>query len=117
MGVSRAILVVLAVLSTPARVSIAVQPTVVLQNGTIRITCTVPRHPDNRWLTIAVPGYTSSTRQLDGADEKITHTMYVQHIPCDIEGAICEVTDALGRTYPVARPVVVAGCAQSSSDR
>lgn len=92
-------------------VTVSVTPSAVPVNGTIRVTCTVPRHPDNRWLTIAVPGSgVYSTRQLDGEAEKITHVMYVQHIECGTEEVICEVTDNLGKQYRSVRSIAVAGC-------
>lgn len=113
MGLRHATLSILLVLSAPSRVAIAVLPTVLQVGGTIRITCTVPPHPDNRWLTIAAPPYVSSGRQLDGSAEKTTHLFYVDHVPCEVEDVVCEVQDALGRTYRAARPIMVAGCGNS----
>lgn len=92
------------------RVSISVTPKVVLANGTIRITCTVPRHPDNRWLSIIVPDVTSSNRQLDGEAEKITHVMTVPHIPCGVLVVACDVEDNLERHFTAVTQVTVAGC-------
>lgn len=112
MGVSHACVTTILLLlsAAPARVSIAVLPTAAMVNGTVRITCTVPRHPDNRWLTIGIPGYRTSGGDLDGASAPVTHTMYVEHVPCEAEEVVCEVTDALGKVYRAARPLVVAGC-------
>lgn len=110
MGLRHVVATLLLILLAPPRVSITVVPAALLVNGTVRITCTVPRHPDNRWLTIAVPGYVSSTRQLDGDAEKVTHVMYVDHVPCEATEVVCEVVDTLGRVYRTARPITVAGC-------
>lgn len=115
MGVSYAtlMLVLAASLLSPARVSISVVPTAGMANGTVRVTCSVPRHPDNRWLTIAAPPYTSSTRQLDGETAPITHTLYVDHLPCEVEEMQCIVEDALGRTFRAVQPIIVAGCSSN----
>lgn len=110
------LLIFLAFLSSPPRVSITVTPAAVLVNETLRLVCTVPRHPDNRWLTMGIPGYRTSGGDLDGEAAPITHTMFVTHVPCEVDEVVCEVTDALGRTYRAARPITVAGCGQSSSD-
>lgn len=110
MGLHHAVLTVVLVLSAPTRISIAVLPTVLQVGGTVRITCTVPHHPDNRWLTIGIPSYRTSGGDLDGEAAPVTHTMYVDHMPCDVDEAVCEVTDALGKTYRAARPLIVAGC-------
>lgn len=94
-----------------ARVTIAVTPRVMQVGATIRITCTVPRHADNRWLTIAVPGSGySSTRQLDGEAEKITHVAYVQHMECGEQVAVCDVADNLDRHFVASTQLTVAGC-------
>lgn len=110
MGLRHAVLAAVLAFSAPTRVSIAVLPTVLQVGGTVRITCTVPHHPDNRWLTIGIPGYRTSGGDLDGASAPVTHTMYVEHVPCEAEEVVCEVTDALGKVYRAARPLVVAGC-------
>ena len=82
----------------------------VLVNGAIRITCTVPRHPDNRWLSIGVPGMSSSTRQLDGESAAITHTMTVTHLECGVTEVVCDVEDNLERHYQAQTSITVAGC-------
>lgn len=94
----------------PARVSIAVLPSVLMPGDAIRVTCTVPKHPDNRRLLIALPGYSSSDRPIDGSDAAITHRMIFQHVPCDVELAACVVVDNLGKEYPATTQIRVAGC-------
>ena len=102
-------------LFTPPRVSIAVTPTVLSVGAILRVTCTVPRHPDNRWIEIGVyyeggVVYQSSLRQLDGETALVTHVMTVTHMPCDATVAQCYVVPAVGPTYRAVRAVVVAGC-------
>lgn len=93
-----------------SRVTMSITPRVMQPGSAMRITCSVPRHPENRWLTIAVPEYVSSTRQLDGEDEKITHTFYVDHMPCGVNVAVCDVVDNLGKHYTATTQFTVAGC-------
>lgn len=95
---------------SPVRVSIAVSPSVLFVGQTIRVTCTVPRDPSNRTLTIAIPGVTSSTRQLDGVNALITHTLTVPHVPCDTSAAVCVVENVRGQTFLAMRSFFVAGC-------
>ncbi len=95
--------------------SIAVTPALVPAGGTVRVTCTVPRHPDNRWLEIGVyygggVVYQSSLRQLDGEAAPITHMMTVDHMPCETVVALCYLIPAVGRQYRAVRAVEVAGC-------
>ncbi len=111
----RLLLALLLLLSAPSRVSIAVLPTIVPAGGTVRVTCTVPRHPDNRWLEIGVyyeggVVYQSSLRQLDGDTAPITHTMLVDHMPCEAVVASCYLIPAVGPQARAVRAVEVVGC-------
>ncbi len=111
----RLLLALLLLLSTPTRVSIAVVPAAIPAGGTLRVTCTVPRHPDNRWLEIGVyyeggVVYQSSLRQLDGESAPVTHTMYVTHMPCEAVVASCYLIPAVGPQARVVRAVEVVGC-------
>lgn len=94
-----------------ARVSVSVTPRMV--TTTVRITCSVPRHPDNRKLTIGIPDYQSSERQLDGEDALITHTLTLKRPPCDVPSvAFCDLEDNLGKHGIVSTPFVNANCSQ-----
>ena len=111
----RLLLALVLLLSTPPRVSIAVVPTVFPVGGTLRLTCTVPRHPDNRWLVLGVyyegsVVYQASERQLDGELAPVTHVMYVDHIPCDATVAQCYLLPSVGPQFRATQSVVVAGC-------
>lgn len=115
MGVCHAFLIFSLLLAAPDRVSISVTPQAVPVNGTIRLTCTVPRHPDNRVLVMGVyydgsVVYRASERQLDGESAPITHTMYVDHLPCDAVVAQCYLLPAIGRQYRAVQALTIAGC-------
>ena len=68
----------------------------------VTIVCTVPRHPDNRWLTIGIPGQTSSLKQLNGVDSLMTFRLAVPHsVECDgpTLDAVCLLQDQFRTTY------------------
>lgn len=112
----RPLTLLLLLLLEPSRVHTTITPTAVPVGGSIRITCSVPRHPDNRWLHVGAfyddgAPYRDATDQLDGESARVTHTMLVEHVPCDVGMVMCAVEDNLGRVYRDVRPLVVAGCA------
>lgn len=96
----------------PPRVSVDVSPRVVLANGAVRVTCTVPKNADNRMLEMAIPGYSRSEYQLDGESAPITHARLIQHIPCDVDEVDCRVFTAGGQTFAAVTSLTVAGCDQ-----
>jgi hypothetical protein len=100
-------------LTASGRVYIATMPSVMQAGDNVRLTCTVPKHPDNRWLTIGISGYRTSTFQLDGEDAAITHTFIVQHVSCDTPIAVCQVKDNLGKTYEATRELGMIGCGEN----
>lgn len=116
MGVRYAVLMLMLLTGGRSdRVSIAVVPTVSLVNGTARLTCTVPRNPDNRWLVLGAyyddgVVYQSSMKQLDGKDAPVTHVLYIQHIPCDLAAMSCLLYDTLGKQYAAVQTFTVSGC-------
>ncbi len=93
-----------------APVSISVTPRVMLAGQTIRLTCTVPRSPDNRWLNYGVAGYSYSMRQLDGEHAPVTFAAFVDHLPCGAADAFCDLTQAGERHTTVTAGITVAGC-------
>jgi hypothetical protein len=97
-------------LTAPARVYISVTPSVLQAGDSVRLTCTVPKNADNRWLKIGIEGYRTSIFQLDGDSAPITHTFIVQKVGCDTPLAICVVKDNLDREYPAVRELGIAGC-------
>lgn len=105
-----ALLILLLTLTAPGRVYIATMPLVMQVGDSVRITCTVPKHPDNRWLKIGMDNYRTSTVQLDGDTAAITHVFLVSHVPCDTPIAVCVVEDNLGKTFTASRELVIAGC-------
>lgn len=112
---SLSVLPLLLLALTPARVSIAVTPVVVMAGASVRVTCTVPQHPDNRWLVIGVyyeggVVYQASERQLDGEAAPVTHVMTVTRVPCEAAVAQCYVIPAVGPQFRVNREITVGAC-------
>ena len=93
-------------------VTARVSPGIVMagRDATVRLTCRVVRHPDNRKLEYGLEGYSSSERQLDGEASRVTWETFITHIPCGVERAFCIITRADRRTFSAFAPLVVAGC-------
>jgi hypothetical protein len=111
--VRTAILSLFLTLAAPGRVYIATMPLVLQAGDNVRITCTVPKNPDNRWLKMGIDGYRTSTFQLDGDSAPITHSFIVQKVPCETPVAICVVEDNLGKTWTATRELGIAGCGEN----
>ena len=92
-------------------VSVSVMPRVVMAGNTIRLTCKVPQHPDNRLLDYGVANYREhSQRQLDGEHSRMTWEAYVDHVPCVADAVYCAVLRADGQWHTDSVPLEVAGC-------
>lgn len=99
-----------AAVADPPRVTVRANPRVVMAGNAVGVTCRVPRHPDNRGLTVGIDGYRSSYVQLDGEAARVTHLVTYEHVPCEAGDAYCVLADAGGRTWRAAEPVLVSGC-------
>ena len=71
----------------------------------LTILCTVPPHADNRWLTIAIPPFTTHAIELHGEDERIQFRLTVpKNVECSQDGepfldAVCIVEDKYRTAY------------------
>lgn len=76
-------------------VSIKVDHTVMFAGGDLVVTCSVPRHEDNRKVeALLLPDYTSSEHQLDGSDRDfVTHRFLFKRVPAEVTSAACQLTD------------------------
>lgn len=92
------------------RASVKVSTTVPFAGSDITVTCTVPRHPDNRKVAAVLVGYTSSERQLDGEESPITHRFEFKKLPCDTVEARCVLLDKFGGTAIQHQPLEIQGC-------
>jgi hypothetical protein len=95
--------------AVPQRVSIRVSPLVLMAGGALRVTCVVPRDARNRQLSVALSDYTSSSRQLDGDQARITHEFIFSHVPCVVEDAACQVVGTDGSLI-AKQHIEVVGC-------
>ncbi len=105
----RRLLVLFLLVTAPSdeKLTIRVTPTTLFGGGAIRLTCRVPRDPDNRRLEYGVEGYTSSERQLDGEASRVTWDALIDHVPCGVERVFCEVTRADRKRVRATAPLVV----------
>lgn len=103
------ILVVLGVLIAGAspNFSLTASPNVVTVGGSVNLSCRVPKHPDNRSISLGLENYTTSTRQLDGEQSPSIFTLKVDHIPCDAGPAFCTVAGVGGRIKSVGANLLV----------
>lgn len=90
-------------------VSIKVLPRVVMAGGAMRITCKVPRRAENRKLAAGIANYTSTERQLDGEESRITWEFLFDHMPCGVGPAFCAVSGT-DRDQLATQPIEIAGC-------
>lgn len=94
----RTLLLALLFLSSALKpITIKVNRTVLYPGDTLVVTCSVPRHEDNRKVEGVLADYTSSEHQLDGEASAITHRFEFKKIPPDVEIAGCRLTDKYGR--------------------
>lgn len=89
---------------------LTVSPRVLMAGNTVRMTCRVPRHPDNRLVQWGFSDYLNSTRDLEGERSPITWEAYFNHVPCDPGIAYCAVVRANGKVLQTTERVEVAGC-------
>ena len=92
------------------RVTIRTSSNVIMAGGAIRVTCRVPRHPENRKLTIGLHNYRESQLDLEGEYAPVTHEILYDHIPCETDVAYCIVEDGVGRGAIARQNINVAGC-------
>ncbi len=100
--------------ATDPRVSIKVNPQVMMAGGSAWITCRVPRHAENRGVTIGIVDYRSSFDQIDGEAGAITHQILFNKIPCGVGDAYCDLVDNRAQHSVVRVPLQVAGCDEGS---
>lgn len=96
--------------ATEPRVSIRMNPLVLMAGSAARVTCKVPRDERNRGVTIGIADYRSSYVQIDGLDGAITHQVLFEHIPCDAEEAYCDLEDKFHGHTQARQGFQVAGC-------
>lgn len=92
------------------RVSIKVSKTVLFAGTDLTVTCTVPRHPDNRKVAAVLVGYTSDQRDLNGEEAPVTHRFEFKKVSCDTIEARCVLVDKFGGTAVQNQSLQIEGC-------
>lgn len=92
------------------RISIRVGPQVLQAGQGVTVTCTVPRHVENRRITAMLANYTSSERQIEGENAPVTFRFTFNHIPCDVDAAVCVLQDNLGGQTAASAQLLITGC-------
>lgn len=94
----------------PDEVRVSVNPAFSLEGGEVHVTCRVQPAVENREVEWGIGGWTSSTRQLEGADARMTHESWLHHAPCGVGPAFCRVARAGMKDRVVTAPFEVTGC-------
>jgi len=112
-----ALLTALLMLAEP-RVSIEVLGRITNEGGTVRMRCRVPRHIDNRKLTMEVElvRYHDVDFSQDPENMPVFHEMWVQNIPCPDTQAVCTLWDNAGKSRRAATSIIVAGCQENDHE-
>lgn len=94
------------------RVTIHVTPRVVMagRDASVRLTCLVLKHAENRWLEYGLEGYTSSTQQLEGTRARVMWETTILSVPCGVGQAFCRVTQVNRRSVQATVSLTVVGC-------
>lgn len=92
------LIALLALVEAPA-IAIVVSPRVMMAGSTLRLTCRVTPHPDNRKLRAGFTNWTETERDLKGAEAPITHQFMWNRVPCEPGEGFC----TLVRTTEVKR--------------
>lgn len=95
-----------------SRVELRLYPRGIIAGQSVRVTCKVPRHPDNRRLAMVVEHYRASERDLDGDRAPITYEFHVDHVPCASSNVACVVMTGTRDVFTAAQPLIVLGCDQ-----
>jgi len=93
-----------------ALVSLRVYPLVIPAGGAAQVTCRIEPHKDNRKLTVEIENYTSSTRDLEGADAPVTWVFNFKEIPCGTTRVSCLVERLGGKKVGTSQQVTMTGC-------
>ena len=97
-------------LNTTDKLAITATPRVILVNQAVRLTCHVPRRPDNRLLTYGLTNYLESERNLEGEHAPITTQVLFKGVPCEVTAAYCRVTRSGGSHEQAVMSLKIAGC-------
>ena|SRR5690242_4467079 len=93
------------------QLAIKVTPRVLFAGGALRLTCHVPRDPNNRLLEYGIINYRErSQRQLDGDHAPITWQMLMEKIPCGSGPAYCAVVKNDSSSELVRETFELVGC-------
>ncbi len=92
------------------RVTIRVNPRVIMAGAAAWVTCKVPRDARNRGLTVGIADYRSSWVQIDGEAGPATSQILFERIPCGVGDAYCDLIDNQGTHAGARQPLEIAGC-------
>lgn len=84
---------------------------VLAENGSVRLTCHIPRSEDNRWVELGIEGYRSSRMDMEGENAPKTFQILFQRVPCGVGAAYCAYGGIPGSKVTGTKlNLVVSGC-------
>lgn len=99
-----------AILYSEERVRVQVDPPAIGRGGNAWVTCWVPRHEDNRSITVGMPWHRTTYFDIEGAKAPKMFRFLLQDIPClPVAAVICHLRTNKGEVL-ASKPVIVAGC-------
>ena len=98
--------------TTPERVQIRVDQPIIVSKGNFNLYCKVPRHPDNRKLTLEAYMYRSRTEDLKGVNAMVIFGLLIQEVECmgGIVDVLCKLETSKNETFIAKSQVEVRGC-------
>lgn len=91
-------------------VKIKLSGAAVFAGQALRITCSVARHPNNRWVEFGIVNFRSSGQSIEGEDSMVTYQYTFTHVPCEAGPAYCAVQTSDGKTQVAQQPFRVLNC-------
>lgn len=92
------------------RVKIQTDPSFAARGGNMWVTCWIPKHPDNRGLTIGMPWHRTTWYDIEGSKAPKMFRFLVQEIPClPVTAAICQLRTNKDDIL-ASKPIQVMGC-------
>lgn len=95
------------VLASIPRVTVDVMPRVASEGDSIRVRCKVPKHADNRSLTMGIADVQSTRYALEGSGAPVSYELLVKHVLCGETSAYCIVQENTGKIHRDIAPIIV----------
>lgn len=90
--------------------TLMITPQALMDGSTMHLICRVSHDADNRNVRWGVEGVAVSGVSMEGDHAPTVYDRWIQHVPCGVSEAFCEVKKVTGATKRIVRPFQVTGC-------